>query len=100
MPDVKKVSEITTTDIAEYCHIAEVTTSETDFLTSCLDAAKAYICKYTGLTADKLDLHSDFVIVVYVLCEDMYDNRTLYTDNQNVNKVVENILSLHSINLL
>ena len=40
----------------------------------------------------------------YLLCQytgqDMYDNRALYVDNSNVNRVVENILGLHQRNLL
>jgi hypothetical protein len=47
-----------------------------------------------------IDAFDDFVIAVYVLCQDMYDNRTMYVDNANVNKVVDNILGMHSINLL
>jgi hypothetical protein len=46
------------------------------------------------------DKYKDFVIVVYVLVQDMYDNRTLYVDKNNLNKVVETILGMHSINLL
>ena len=47
-----------------------------------------------------VDAFEDFVIVVYVLCQDMYDNRTLYVDKSNLNKVVETILGMHCINLL
>lgn len=47
-----------------------------------------------------LDAYPDFVIVVYVLVQDMYDNRSLYVDKNNLNKVVDTILGMHSINLL
>ncbi|MCO1599830.1 hypothetical protein [Desulfosporosinus nitroreducens] len=47
-----------------------------------------------------LDAYADFVIVVYILVQDMYDNRTLYVDKNNLNKVVDTILGMHSINLL
>ena len=50
--------------------------------------------------ASSLDAHEDFVIVVYVLVQDMHDNRVMYVDKSNVNKVVETILSMYSINLL
>lgn len=55
------------------------------------------------ITADYdlgLDAYNDFVIVVYVLVEDMYENRTLYVDKDKLNKVVETILNMHSTNLL
>lgn len=47
-----------------------------------------------------MDKYSDLVIVVFVLCQDMYDNRTLYVDKNNVNKVVSSILGQHDNNLL
>lgn len=101
MSAITKVSEITAQDVAEYLRIVEPTTSDTDFITSCIDVAKDYILKYTGIEdAEALDNYNDMVIVVYVLCQDMYDNRSNYVDSNNVNKVVENILGLHQRNLL
>ena len=47
-----------------------------------------------------MDSNADFVIAVLVLVQDMWDNRTLYVDNSNINHVVESILSLHAVNLL
>jgi hypothetical protein len=47
-----------------------------------------------------LDAFEEFYIVVMVLCQDMYDNRTYYVDNQNLNKVVQTILDMHCRNLL
>jgi len=38
--------------------------------------------------------------VLLVLVQDMWDNRTLYVDKSNVNKVVDSILGLHAVNLL
>ena len=63
-----------------------------------LNVAKDFIKNYTGY--DNLDKFSSFVIVVYVLCQDMYDNRSYYVDNTNVNKVVQTILDMHSVDLL
>lgn len=96
-----KVSEITAQDVAEYLRIAELTEDEEDFITSTISVAIDYILKYTGIEdAETLDNYNDMVIVVYVLCQDMYDNRTMYVDNSNLNRVVENILGLHQRNLL
>lgn len=65
-----------------------------------LDIAKAFIRSYTGLTDEEIDTHEDFYIVVLVLCQDMYDNRCMYVDKGNLNKVVETILGMHCVNLL
>ena len=101
MNAIEKVSDITAQDVADYLRIAELTQDDENFIDSCIDVATDYILKYTGI-ADKatLDEYNDMVIVVFVLCQDMYDNRTMYVDTNNVNKVVENILGLHQRNLL
>ena len=101
MSAITKVSEITAQSVADYLRIAELTQSDTDFITSCIGVAKDYILKYTGIEdLAELDKYQDFVIVVYVLVQDMYDNRAMYVDNSNLNTVVENILGLHQRNLL
>jgi len=101
MGAITKVSDITAQDIADYLRIAELTQDDENFITSCISVAIDYILKYTGIAdAATLDTYSDMVIVVFVLCQDMYDNRALYVDNSNVNRVVENILGLHQRNLL
>jgi uncharacterized phage protein (predicted DNA packaging) len=98
---ITKVSEITAQDIAEYLRIAELTQDDENFITSTIGVAKDYILKYTGIeNAETLDKYNDMVTVVFVLCQDMYDNRAMYVDNSNVNRVVENILGLHQRNLL
>ena len=98
---ITKVSEITAQDIAEYLRIAELTQDDENFITSTIGVAKDYILKYTGIEdTETLDNYNDMVTVVFVLCQDMYDNRAMYVDNSNVNRVVENILGLHQRNLL
>ena len=100
MNAITKVSDITYTDIADYLRLDEVTTAEQNTLNNLIGIAKAFIQGYTGLTAVQLDEHEDFVIVVFILCQDMYDNRTLYVDNENLNNVVDTILGMHRVNLL
>lgn len=101
MSTIEKVSEITAQSIAAYLRIAEPTTEDIDFLNTVKGVAVDYILKYTGIeSAEILDFYKDMVIVVYVLCQDMYDTRSLYVDNSNVNRVVDNILGLHQRNLL
>lgn len=100
MNEISAVSQITAQDVADYLRISEVTEDDTNTLNTLLTVAKDYICKYTGQTLENLDNFKDIIIVVFILCQDMWDNRALYVDNSNVNRVVESILGLHSINLL
>lgn len=100
MNQIAKVSEVTSTDLAEFLRVAEVTASEDGFLKTIIGAATAYMCKYTGLTTAQLDESEDFVFALLVLAEDMYDNRALYVDSTNVNQSVQSILDMHSVNLL
>ena len=96
----KTVSALTIQDIANYLRLSETTAEDNALLTTILEAAKAYVYKYTGLTAAQVDEALDITIAVYVLCQDMFDNRAYYVDSSNVNQVVEAILGLHSVNLL
>ena len=100
MNQISAVSQITAQDVADYLRISEVTTDDTNTLNILLTVAKSYIMQYTGRTEEDLDNIQDFIIVVFILCQDMWDNRALYVDSNNVNRVVESILGLHSVNLL
>ena len=102
---VSKVSEITIQDIADYIRITDYDESEIE---TYLNIAKNYISNYTGIPEadddneeeETLDSYADFVIVVYVLCQDMHDNRCMYVNSGNINKVVQSILDMHVRNLL
>ena len=98
--EITKVSDITVTDVTDYLRIPEVTAEDIALLTTALNVAKQFVMSYTGLDAEGMDAHEDLVIVIYVLCQSMYDNRAYYIDKSNINNVVESILNLHSINLL
>jgi hypothetical protein len=101
MGAIEKVSDITAQDIADYLRIAELTEDDKNFITATIGVAIDYILKYTGIAdAETLDAYKDMVIVVFVLCQDMYDTRAMYVDNSNVNRVVDTILGLHQRNLL
>ena len=97
---VSKVSEITIEDVARYMR---VDLDESSDIETYLNIAKSYISSYTGIPVtneegESMDDFPDFVIVVYVLCQDMYDNRTLYVDKNSMNKVVQTILDMHTRN--
>jgi hypothetical protein len=98
MNNISKVSEITYSDLAEYIRLDELTQDDISTLNNLLGIAKTFIINYTG--REDLDAFQDFVIVVLVLVQDMWDTRTLYVDKTNLNKVVETILGMHSVNLL
>lgn len=100
MNEISKVSDITYTDVANYIRLPEVTTDDINTLNTLIVVAKNFIIGYTGHTLEELDNYLDFVIVVLILCQDMWDNRTLYVDKTNLNKVVNTILGMHSVNLL
>ena len=99
---VSKVSEITIGDVARYIRLDDY--EEIDIKTY-LNVAINYISSYTGIPVtsedgESLDDFADFVIVVYILCQDMYDNRTLYVDKNNINRTVQTILDMHTRNYL
>ena len=97
---ISKVSKITIDDVANY-----IRATDTEGIDTYLNIAKSYISSYTGIPVtseegESLDDFPDFIIVVYILCQDMYDNRTLYVDKTNINKTVQTILDMHTRNNL
>lgn len=98
-PSETKVSNITAKMISDYLRLDEtIFKKDEQFLNDSLNIAKAYIQSYTG--CKDLNAHSDFVIVIYILCQSMYDDRVLYVNNDKVNVVVSNILDMYSENLI
>lgn len=102
-----KVSEITVKDITNYLRLSEVSEEDNKNIELFLNIAKNYIENYTGIPQksdnkeeETLDTYSDFIIVVYVLCQDMYDNRVMYVDSKNINNTVKTILDMHTRNNL
>lgn len=97
---ITKVSDITVSDIRNYLRISELTEADEKYLETIKNVAIGFIKNNTGVDDDTIDQYADFIIVVYVLCQDMYDTRSYYVDGNNVNKVVQTILDMHSRNLL
>ena len=97
---ITKVSDITASDTQNYLRISELTEADTKYLETIKNVAIDFIKNNTGVDDDTIDKYADFIIVVYVLCQDMYDTRSYYVDGNNVNKVVQTILDMHSRNLL
>ena len=100
MNQITAISQITAQDLAEYIRIYEVTQDDLNTLNTLLTVAKNYVVNFTGQTIESMDTYQDIIIVILILVQDMWDNRTLYVDSNNVNMVVDSILGLHSVNLL
>ena len=98
--EVSKVSDITVESVAEYLRLDEVSEEEKNTLTTLISIATSYIKSYTGLDDAGVDKYPEFVIVVLILCQDMWDNRTMYVDSKDLNNTVQSILAMHSVNLL
>lgn len=97
-----KVSEITLKDICGQIRTEETYLTEDDrsYLDIIRKASIEYVKSYTGLSDEDIEKHEDITIAVLVLISDMYDNRQMYVDKSNVNRVVETILGMYCINLL
>ena len=98
--EVSKVSDITAESVAEQLRLDEVSEEEKSTLTTLISIATSYIKSYTGLDDAGVDKYHEFVIVVLILCQDMWDNRTMYVDSKDLNNTVQSILAMHSVNLL
>lgn len=88
---IDKVEQTETTDYALDDDIGRIT-----FVTTPANGVEI-TASYSAVPTDGFE---DFVIVVYILVQDMYDNRTLYVDKNNLNKVVDMTLGMHSTNYL
>lgn len=103
-----KVSEIKAENIANYLRITEVDKSLKEDLSTFLEIAINYVENYTGIQRKKedanqlesLDNYNDLIIAIYILCQDMYDNRTMYIDKNYKNDTVKTILDMHTRNNL
>lgn len=117
MAALTKVSDITVTYLVEYLRIDAADTSQNDQIGTMLNAAKGFVASYTGLPlaapaddedtpdvdesdVDTLDTYPEFVQAVVVLVQNQYDNRTVYTQNSQVESVLDSILGMHRRNLL
>ena len=93
-----KISDITSGEIVEYLRLDEGESPGN--MEALRKAAVEYMKSYTGMTEEEIDSHEEFYPVFMVLIQDMYDNRSMYVSNSNVNKVVESVLGMHRKNLL
>lgn len=96
------ISSLTTETIAEYLRIAPetLTTSDIKMIEALKQSAISFITSYTGRQYVELLPHEDITFAALILISDGWDNRRLYIDSNNVNKIVSDILGMYSVNLL
>ena len=96
-----KISEITTQDLVDYLRIDDPNEIEEAEIERMKESAISFITGYTGLSEAEIDDFDDLSQALFVLVADMFDNRNMQTDKAvNVNKMVDRILGMHSVNLL
>ena len=93
-----KISDLDITLVKVYLKIDFI--DDDMLLQLIMDGAKAYLTGYTGLDNTALDTKEDLTMAYLALVSDMYDNRSFIVDKDKVNKLIDSILNLHSINLL
>lgn len=92
------INEITIDTFKKYLRIEF--NDDDEILSIMLSSAKSYIKSKTGLTEDQINLHDDLTIAMLVLCNDMYSNRQYTVNDNKINPVIDNILSMYRVNLL
>lgn len=93
-----KISEVTIDDLKEYANVDH--DYDNKIFNNILLSSKAYIKSYTGLNEEQIDSKEELTIALMILCNEMYENRIYTVENDKVNKIVNSILDMHSINLL
>lgn len=93
-----KISEVNVEFARDYCGVSDE--SENSRIQMCMDAAKAFIAGYTGLTIEQLDEHEDLVPAYLTLINEMHTNRDYSVEQAAENKFVKQVLAMHSVNYL
>ena len=97
-----KINEVTLEDLVNYLRLDDPSYIEISEIERMKASAISYMKDYTGLSEEQLNEHDDLTQALFILVADMFDNRNLYIEGKanNINKSVECILGMHSINLL
>lgn len=97
-----KVSKITQGVILNHLREEEENLDCEDLnLLDVMKTASVEFCKsQTGLSDEELDKHEDITIAVLTLISDMWDNRSMMVQKNNVNMIVDAILGMHRTNLI
>lgn len=92
-----KINEVTTDLLINYCNAYE---EDKTLLEIFKDASIQYIKSHTGLTDEEMNSLDDLIIALLVLVNGMFDSRSIECDKDKVNLILDNILGLHSKNLV
>lgn len=94
---IQKVSDITAEHIAEHCKLNydDLDQDQQRHLEECLKAAKAYIKSWTYYDDEELDKYYEFVMLVFWISQNYYDNPALIVNGLQLNPMAQSILELH-----
>ena len=108
------ISAVTVTDLKKYANVYH--NLDDSLFSAILTGAKQFISSYTGLplvaptppdplpadyvTPDNCDQHEDLTIALFILSNEMYDNRMVSVENNKIGFVIKHLLDSHSTNLL
>lgn len=99
-----KICEISMEAVVDYLRVEDF---YEDQIKPIMEAAKQYISSYTGLPitseiegGESIDSFDDLYYPFMVLCQQIYDNRSVVESSNNANKLIDSILGIHSRNLL
>lgn len=93
-----KLSQVQISDLKQYANVYH--NADDNTFSIILTAAKQFIVTYTGLQLYDLEQYEDITVALFVLCNELYDNRDFTCDPKSVNFVVKQILDSHSVNYL
>lgn len=97
-----KLSEVSREYLSDYLRLDDPEPEELREIDAAMQAAKAYIKSYTGLTEEEMDKHPDITTAYTIIVADMFENRALYLDYKStkINHCVDTILSMYATNLI
>ena len=105
-----KVSEVTLNLLCQQLreNAAALSVDETEYILELKNAAVAFIQNFTGIhgvdepddNGRMLDDYPDLVYVLLSIVAQMYDNRQVTIDKDNLNPMVASALRLHDFNII
>lgn len=93
-----KISEVTVIDLKGYANVYH--DIDDNLFSAILIGAKQFIVGYTGADIDQLDEFEDLTIALFILSNEMYDNRMVHVESNKIGFVIRQLLDSHSTNLL
>ena len=95
------IGEVTERQTADFCGVSiDEEAEQAELLKICGKAAAAFIKGYTGLDDEGINKHEDLTTAYLVLVNEMYTKRDYTVDSANINPIVKQIASMHSVNYL